>query len=402
MSFHLFNLYQNWGSTPLKQLSWIQFVCSYYHLSTGVTESNCIAPYFYNGTNMVLPDFRGRSGIMWEGQPQFNSVGNPSFVTDETYTGSNISSSGPSYADISYSYYQESEGLYQYTLRHVEFPQTDENRTYYTITIEFLKSGTIDNNNSQFSFAVFESTDTSFSKIEYLDENNHPVTLNTLDVYNDGGTVNSKLGDQGGYISIYGINGSSTWSRGANVAYIVKNISGKLGGKPYTGGVKMNCTVYDSDGQCGFRVSPDVDVLHVKKGDKLVLDVILLPWGSQEDTDNAGALKVRNDSVLHPISVEAVIGTVIEDTWLPRIRCADNEAEFTLSGSDNNNVVRIDGFTKLCKPLIEKKDEADGSWHEYVTGNNPYDGYSVFYDSDTGNYSYAFVYSESGTYRVSA
>ena len=402
LSFHLFNLYQNWGSTPLKQLSWIQFVCSYYHLSTGVTESNCIAPYFYNGTNMVLPDFRGRSGIMWEGQPQFNSVGNPSFVTDETYTGSNISSSGPSYADISYSYYQESEGLYQYTLRHVEFPQTDENRTYYTITIEFLKSGTIDNNNSQFSFAVFESTDTSFSKIEYLDENNHPVTLNTLDVYNDGGTVNSKLGDQGGYISIYGINGSSTWSRGANVAYIVKNISGKLGGKPYTGGVKMNCTVYDSDGQCGFRVSPDVDVLHVKKGDKLVLDVILLPWGSQEDTDNAGALKVRNDSVLHPISVEAVIGTVIEDTWLPRIRCADNEAEFTLSGSDNNNVVRIDGFTKLCKPLIEKKDEADGSWHEYVTGNNPYDGYSVFYDSDTGNYSYAFVYSESGTYRVSA
>ena len=337
---------------------------------------------------------------MWDSQPQFNSVGNPSFVTDETYTGSNIYSSGPSYADISYSYAQDSEGLYQYTLRHVEFPQTDENRTYYTITIEFLKSGTIENKESQFAFAVFQSTDTSFSKIEYLDENNKTVTLNTSDVYNGAGTVSSKLGDQGGYISLYGINSSSTWSRGANVSYIVKNISGRLGGKPYTSGVKMSCTVHDSEGQCGFRISPDIDVLNVKKGDKLVLDVILLPWGSHEDTDNAGTLKVREDSVLNPISVEAVTGTVIEDTWLPHIQCKDNTAEFTLSGSDNNNVVRIEGFTKLCKPLIEKKN-ADGSWSEYVTGNHSYDGYSVFYDTETGTYSYAFVYSEEGAYRVS-
>lgn len=401
LSFNLLNLYQNWGTTPLKQISWIQFVCSYYHLSTGVTESNCIAPYFYNGTNMVLTDFRGRSGIMWDSQPQFNSVGNPSFVTDEIYTGSDIASYGPSYADISYSYHQDSEGLYRYTLRHVEFPQTDENRTYYTITIEFLKSGTIENQDGQFGFAAFESTDTSFSKIEYLDENNKTVTLNTADVYKDTGSVSSKLGAEGGYISLYGITGSSTGGRGANVAYIIKNISGKLGGKTYTGGIKMNCSVYDDQGQCGFKISPDIDVLNVKKGDKLVLDLILLPWGSHKDTDNAGALKVREDSVLNPISVSASKGKVTEDTWLPRVECVDNAAEFTLSGSANNNVVRIDGFTKLCKPHIEKKN-ADGTWSSYITGNHPYDGYTVFYDSDTGNYGYAFVYGENGVYRISA
>ena len=400
LSFCLLNLYQNWGHTPLKQLSWIQFVCSYYHLSTGVTESNCIAPYFFNGTNMVLPDFRGRSGIMWDSQPQFNSVGNPSFVTDETYTDSRIDSSGPTYADISYSYRQDSEGLYRYTLRHVEFPQTDENRTYYTVTIEFLKSGTIENQDAQFGFASFQSTDTTFSKIEYLDPDNQIVTLNTEEVYNGSGIVESALGSQGGFISLYGMKGSDAWSRGSNVAYIVKNISGKLGGKEYKGGVKMSCTVNTAEGQCGFTLSPDVEVLNVKKGDKLTLDVILLPWGSQENPDNAGTLKVREDSVLNPISVEASAGTVIEDSWLPRVQCQENFAEFTLSGSANNNVARIEGFDKLCKPYIEKRAD-DGSWSEYKMGENAYDGYTVFYDTETGNYSYAFVYQENGTYRVS-
>ena len=80
--FTVLNLYQNWGKYPLKQLSWIQFHVSYYHLSTGVTESNCIAPYYvYGKDGWTLPDFRGASGIMWSGQPQFNSVGRLYFLS---------------------------------------------------------------------------------------------------------------------------------------------------------------------------------------------------------------------------------------------------------------------------------------------------------------------------------
>ena len=144
------HLYQNWGNVPLKQLSSIEFHTSYYHLSTGTTESNCISPYGAEGkTGFLLPDFRGRSGIMWSGQPQFNAVGKPSFLIDRSYpaqtcaeyAGSRIRSVGPTYADIEMQFIS-GDGSYRYTLRHVEFPQTDENRTYYTVDLEFLKPKT--------------------------------------------------------------------------------------------------------------------------------------------------------------------------------------------------------------------------------------------------------------------
>jgi hypothetical protein len=65
--YTVLNLYQNWGNFPLKQISWIQFFSPYYHLSTGVTETNCILPWTF--TNQIwyntLPDFRGMSAPLW-------------------------------------------------------------------------------------------------------------------------------------------------------------------------------------------------------------------------------------------------------------------------------------------------------------------------------------------------
>ena len=100
------------GQLSLKQLSSIQFHISYYHLSTGVTESNCIAPYFvYGKDGWTLPDFRGASGIMWDSQPQFNSVGRLYFLSYQKdrnigseYTGSHIRCAGQTYVDMDYSY----------------------------------------------------------------------------------------------------------------------------------------------------------------------------------------------------------------------------------------------------------------------------------------------------------
>ncbi|MBP5730701.1 MAG: hypothetical protein J6X19_05805, partial [Clostridia bacterium] len=57
--FSMLHLYQNWGNFPLKQLSFIAFHIPYYHLSVGVTETNCITPYFvYGKDGWMLPDFR--------------------------------------------------------------------------------------------------------------------------------------------------------------------------------------------------------------------------------------------------------------------------------------------------------------------------------------------------------
>ena len=67
LEFSLVNVYQNWGKYPLKQISSISYYVSYYHMSTGVTETNCLAPYYSTYLNKddvgswILPDFRGMS-----------------------------------------------------------------------------------------------------------------------------------------------------------------------------------------------------------------------------------------------------------------------------------------------------------------------------------------------------
>ena len=144
---------------------------------------------------------------------------------------------------------------------------------------------------------------------------------------------------------------------------------------------------------------PDVDEVKFKKGDKITLDLILLPWGSINSVGNVSTDKVRKDSVLNPCTVQAVSGKVIEDTWLPTVKCVENTAEITLSGGSNNNAVRLTDVTILGKPDIKIKAE-DGSWKDYTVGHEEYDGYTVFYNKDTGNYDYSFIWREPGTYKI--
>ncbi len=78
-NFSIVHVYQNWGGFRLKQLSSIEYYLPYYHLSTGVTETTCIAPFgtayrdtghknyatdpemYSFGLAWLLPDFRGAS-----------------------------------------------------------------------------------------------------------------------------------------------------------------------------------------------------------------------------------------------------------------------------------------------------------------------------------------------------
>ena len=54
---------------------------------------------------------------------------------------------------------------------------------------------------------------------------------------------------------------------------------------------------------------------------------------------------VYEDSVTSPFRVKVQKGTDVSDKWLSRVRCVDNEAEFTVTGGRNNMPVRVDGFT---------------------------------------------------------
>lgn len=389
--FTLLNLYQNWGKYPLKQISSIQFHISYYHLSTGVTESNCIAPYYvYGKDGWTLPDFRGASGIMWSSQPQFNSVGRLYFLSyinskgnkvNTEYTGSYIRSVGQTYADMDYSYISDC-GSYKYTLRHFEFPQKDENRTYYTLTLEFLKNITIDNVREDLSLFTFDSRSTYFKQTGFLDENNQPKVV-PIDTSKPNTTI-YKLGKESPYFSYFDlVDGEEVM----NFGFILRNSNIKIGGKTYKGGFAYK-SYFDGHLNTG-TFTLDLGKTKFKKGDKIDMDFILLPYGSHKVANDENVRYVREDSCLNPLKIEAIKGTVVNDTYLPRIKCENNQAEFKITGGRNNNAVRIDGFTNIKKPSIYEL--VDNNWVPVEFSVHDYDGYTVHYNPD-GTYSFSFVF----------
>lgn len=402
--FTLLNLYQNWGKYPLKQLSSIEFHVSYYHLSTGTTESNCIAPYFVFGKDgWTLPDFRTASGNMWDSQPQFNSVGILKFMTyrdgkKEIYSevvNSDIASVGQTYSDITNTFFSD-DGSYKYTLRHVEFPQTDENRTYYTLEVEFLGDKTFSNFRKDFDLFCFDGRFVKFDKLSYLDSENKSVNT---DVDQSKKTQYYTLGNNMPYWGYYDVTedtaGELEKGFGANFAMIITDSSVVINGEksdiPFV--FRDNSTKDITSG----ALTLDTDKISFAKGDTIKIDMILLPWGNGTEETDAQVLSVREDSAEKPVTVKATKGKAQKDTFIPVINCENNQAEFTLSGGRNNIAVRVNGFTSLSCPEVYKKTE--NGWEKIsLSSVNGYDGYTVYYNED-GTYGFSFVYtSESPDY----
>ena len=393
-AFTQYHLYQNWGVFPLKQLSSIQFHVSYYHLSTGVTESNCIAPYYvYGRDGWTLPDFRGASGIMWPNQPQFTAGGHNKFVSyrdsDGTvirseYTKSNILSYGPVYADLEYSYKADS-GEYEYTLRHTEFPQTDENRTYYTLSLRFLKDTSFDSVRDDFTLHYFDSRDQHFGKLSFTGGDGTVETV--ASDFSKRNMSTAKLAKDRFWFAFYG----SDHEDCMNEAFIMKKYDIKLGGEQWNGGFVLRHG-YDGVMYNISELSLDLGKHTFRKGDTIYLEFLLVPWGNTDHDTYSNVERMFEDSVLKPLKVDVRTGRLVDEPFLPHIVCENNYAEFTVSGGRNKNAVRIDGFTSLAKPVIEKLN-ASGEWEPYETSVKPFDGYGVQYVLD-GTYAYSFIFEQ--------
>ncbi len=397
------NLYQNWGNVPLKQISGIEFHVSYYHLSTGTTESNCIAPYFvFDKDGWTLPDFRNRSGIMWAEQPQFNSVGILKFVTYNKkalgfidagqvyseYKNAQIDSVGPVYSDITNTYESDC-GSYTYTLRHVEFPQTDENRTYYEVEINFNREITFDNFKRDFDLFYFDGRYVNFNKLGYLDsDNNYAVS--------DVSTAKDKyytLGNEYPYWGFYDITDDTADQLnnhfGCNFAMLINDSETVIGGTEQN----IAFAVRDSSSKSltSGSLTLDVEEITFKPGDSIKLNLVLLPWGDGTEENDSNVRAVREDSGVKDVKVTAITGTLEDDALVPTIRVDNGVGEIHVTGGRNNNVVRFNGFTELECPTIYIKD--GDSWIEAsVCTEKGYDGYGVHYNDD-GTYGFSFVYS---------
>ncbi len=422
-SFSLLNLYQNWGKQPLKQLSWIQFASPYYHISTGVTETNCIMPLYGGGPSWqlvhdptvgnvyeffvvsgkglsTLPDFRAMSGILWKDQPQHNSCMEIKWLEYWTKDGEHVASDfvndtiasyGPTYADITLDYISD-DGKINASYRHAEMPQTDETRTYYTIRLDVKDTINIDSFRNDFNIFETNSRFGPYQYIGYLNENGEQVVE---DADRSGERRFITLGKENPYFE-YFYYYLAPDSNMCNYAVIIKDWDIVLGGKKYDGAFLIEERFSNYLNYTRFTL--DIDDITLKEGDYIDINMILLPWGKANDTEDTNVRQVRQDSCIAPYKVEASVGSVIADDFIPMVKAENNTAEFTFSGGHNNGVVRVYGFDILTSPTIYEF--VDGEWQTYEVNSisvpdknenaHYYDGYCVHYDGN-GLYSYSFV-----------
>ena len=409
-TFTFLNLYQNWGLYPLKQLSSIQFFQPYYHLSTGVTETNCIVPYSSEG--ILLPDHRAMSAPLWETQPQHTNSGYHNFVkyylpdgalVTSQHVQTDISSYGPTYSDMTDVMITTDKKI-KFTYNHMEMPQTDENRTYYQIKIDVLEDLTIESFREDFCIYSVGSNDVTgyYTQVGYLDENNvsRVVNANLTDT-----AVEYRLGSNFPYFTFMNMVEYTTPTGYCNVSILVYDSTAVINGE------EIECHFVLRNTKGVLTLTLDLDKVELKSGDSITINGILLPWGSQESVyDGSNGLapdqNLRNvikESFVNPLKATAKENcktvSYSDGIFLPELRSTNGKsATFTLSGGNNNVAVRIYGFDTLTVPYIEEY--VNGSWVEYKISsvNAPdaygygyeHDGYCVYYDGDK-TYSYSFV-----------
>ena len=427
VEFTVLNLYQNWGITPLKQLSSIQYFWPYYHLSVGTTETSCISPW-YGATDLwTLPDFRSQSMPYWfeldhdmgySNQPQHTHAGYQFFLQ---YTDSNgkqnatenisnvIDSSGPLYVDVDMTYVSD-DGKIKVYYTHVEMPQEDELRAYYEIKYEILEEVTINDFANDFSFYSFKGYAGYYRNMGYWAENGSNDGI----VYKEtNGTKTAEklvLGNDSPYVALYNLySEDATWANNnANLGFVIHSSEIVLGGE------KIDDNFVLIGKEYLYSLSMDLGKVTLKPGDTINLNMIITPWGHYDSTTDTSMQNIRENTCLNPLSVNVSVGEKIESVYVPKILSTDGKtAEFTLTGGTSNVVARVYGFDKLTAPKIYEK--IDGEWVEYVTSsiNTPdkmgnkhyYDGYYAYYDGN-GTYSYAFVADmtdvESRTFKIDA
>lgn len=421
---NVINLYQNWGTVPLKQLSSIQYFWPYYHLSVGTTETSCIAPWYGARDLWTLPDFRSQSMPYWfelepdkgySNQPQHTHAGYQYFLqytdADGIYNATEnisnvIDSAGPVYVDTDMTYISD-DGKIKVVYTHVEMPQEDELRAYYEINYEILEEVKIKDFANDFSFYSFEGYSGYYRKMGYWAEKGDEDGI----VYKDtNGTATPEklvLGNDCPYVALYDLNATGDWkNNNANMGFAIHSSNIVIDG------VERNDNFVVMGKNYVYSLSMDLGEVTLKPGDTINLNMIITPWGHYNTTTDTSMQNIRENTCLNPLTVDVTYGEEIESVFVPKILSTDGKsAEFTLSGGTDNVVARVYGFNKLTNPIIYEK--IDGEWVEYVVSsiNTPdkmgnkhyYDGYYVYYEDDR-TYSYAFAVDmtehESRTFKV--
>ena len=415
-TYNLLHLYQNWGRYPLKQISSIQFHCPYYHLSTGVTETNCIVNWYTTKSARsiysVLPDHRPMSAPFWPSEPQHTSGGSHGFLeytdSEGNYnatenTKNEITSYGPIYAEIIMDYISD-DGKIKVSYTHMEMPQTDENRTYYTMKYEVLEDISFNSFRDDFTlYTVYPKSGVEYRYLSFYSTGDKPV--NKKMSQNDK-AKSYVLGKDHPYFTMYEADPScSSKNDYVNLSFLIHSSEFIIGGE------KADPSFIINNLNQNVKLSLDLGQVDLKAGDTFTINAIIMPWGSQKtvyesDEEDFMAYQnvhdVRENSLVNDLKATAIKDCVVDKSsvFLPTV-CTTNgrSAEFTLSGGANNCAVRLRGFTHNTIPTVYELNK-DGEWERYNLSSfyypdssgyaNTYDGYGVQYE-ENGLYSYSFV-----------
>ena len=430
------HLFERWGQYRLKQVSSIRFFRAYYHMSSGVTETNCISFYDYSGNR--LPDHRAISQQYWGdsglgtldgngnlirktgilgNQPQHSNNGSHTFLRYTDGNGKTIStesvrhridSSGPVYFDLTMSYVS-GDGKMEADIRHMEMAQYDENRAYYqldyTVTEEISFS---DFMNTFEIYALATNNSRMYQYFGYLDENNQSQIT---DSNHTSKAVVYRLGSECPYFDYFELPDTDPSVLDAddyysNVSALIKDWDIVIGGKAYTGSLVL----VEKNGRVALTL--DLGEVTLKPGDYIRMNLILMPWGDRNSTDDSNVRLTRENTLLNPIKTESEKDSVSSDPFLPTVRSADGQtAVFTVSGGldnidrtgyasegntsyttyydrDYNVAVRVEGMRDLG--YLGVYELIDGEWMKLELSSDwGFDGYSVLYEDDN-SFSYSF------------
>ena len=200
-------------------------------------------------------------------------------------------------------------------VRHVEFPQTDENRTYYSFVIDFKKEVAIKDFQKNFNLFSFCTSWSKFAHVGYLSKENKLTVINLPE--KDPVTAIIPLGSEGPYFTVY----TSLYNKGVcNFGLIVKTCKVVLDGKETPAQSMLNFTTKP---MVEARLTLNFGDVTFKPGDRIAYELILVPFGDYDVKTDVSVHQVRSDSVLDPYRVNVTVGKLLYDTYLPHVQAID-------------------------------------------------------------------------------
>jgi len=381
----LHQLFQNWGSRPIKQVSFIRFFIPYWHLSTGVQETTCFnLPWMaWPGAVLSIPDFRPMNGPMMKGQPNHECVQLPGFLTyDEnrvrpSHERTIFESISPKLTRFTM-LFRSTDGAARIRAEVTEIPQQDQMRTFVKLRYDWDKT--------------VEIPGDARMDLRLLNIHERLRFKKLLWTGSDGEVSEAEVKDGPSFVLGAPVGGDVPWLQSeplweapfgekenpkVRIAAVVllRDFQAKLGGQEI-----RNPTVTGKVGPRGVNwwLTTPQEKLRIQSGDFAEMDLMLMPYGEPAPEGDLARQERERYALGRPRVAAVKLGKKERD-FPARLRAEGETCAFSLEGGAVVAPVTVRGFAGRLLPLLWK----DGKWagggtdwrREYQVDGDGADGY---------------------------